>query len=514
MILSAHSPEVESRIQADLCVIGSGAGGSVVAAVAAEAGMRVVVLEAGGVVLPSTSNRREESMVPRLYWDAGARGTLDRAVRVHQGKGIGGSTLHNLNLCKRIPKPVLEGWQRTRKLDALGPSRWASLYKEVEETIGVRAIPQSEASRVNAVLRRGTDALGWRGGPLHDNRTGCVGSGFCELACSFDAKNNALKVFIVRAIEAGATVIHHARATDVNHRDGRVRGVTAIACDDDGRPNGRKIEIVTEHVCVSASATATAALLLHSRVPHPNDAIGATLRLHPAVVAVGDFDEEVAAWRGVPQTWECTELLDFDASEKGQTGLPGDGRMWIVPATAHPMAAATMIPGVGDAHRSWMERFAHLAAFTAMLHDRTRGQVAADGDGGPQIDYWPDAPDRRALMQGLAATARLLFAAGARRVIVPGRLGIELTSASQCAELGTKRLQRHAIEVAAVHPMGSIVMDDDPRLGAAASTGRVHGVEGLWVADGSLFPTSIGVPPQLSIYALGLHVGRHLASAG
>ena len=115
-------------LQADLCIVGSGAGGSMVAMIAAEAGMKVIVLEAGAFVTPAQMTQTEDEMLPKLFWESGSRATQDRSVFIHQGRGIGGSTLHNINLCKRIPLPILEQWQKERKLEQLSLQTWEQLY--------------------------------------------------------------------------------------------------------------------------------------------------------------------------------------------------------------------------------------------------------------------------------------------------------------------------------------------------------------------------------------------------
>ncbi len=227
--------------------------------------------------------------------------------------------------------------------------------------------------------------------------------------------------------------------------------------------------------------------------------------MHPAVIAAGDFDEPVRAWEGIPQTYECSEHLDF---EEGS-----NRRLWIIPAFGHPMGVATMLPGHGEAHAALMGRFEHMAVLAAMLHDRTPGEVEANGDFDVTMRYEPVAEDRAQLAQGLVHTARLLFAAGARRVIVPTHRVKILTSPGEVDALARTPIDAGTLSLTAVHPMGSVPMGDDPARAAVDSRGKHHHVEGLYVADGSLFPTSIGVPPQLSIYAMGLHVGRAIAAA-
>jgi len=259
----------EGELSVDLCVVGSGAGGAMVAMVAAEAGMRVVVLEAGEFVTPDDMTQREEQMLPKLYWDGGGRTSADRQVHIHQGKGVGGSTLHNLNLCKRIDPSILSAWRRDRGLAHLPLETWDKLYGEVESLLSVTQVPPDLRNAPNKLLQAACERLGWRWAALSHNRSGCVGSGFCALGCAFDAKNNAAKVALPRAIHAGAQVLTRCQAVTVEHDGERVTGVLARAIDAvSGRPTGR-IRIKAATVCLSASATGTAALLQRSRVPDP-----------------------------------------------------------------------------------------------------------------------------------------------------------------------------------------------------------------------------------------------------
>jgi choline dehydrogenase-like flavoprotein len=501
VIHDATTLTLPGRLKADLCVIGSGPGGATAAALAAEAGLRVVVLEAGSLITPARSTQREEQMLPSLLWDAGARTTRDRAVRVVQGRGVGGSSLHNLNLCKRAPGHIRDAWARDARLAHLS---WDPLYAEVEQLLEVSEVPAALRSRPNRLLQQGCEALGWRGGPLRHNRTGCVQSGFCELGCAYDAKNNALKRFIPRVVGAGGVVLARAQATRVLHRAGRVHAVEAVARVPESGEILGTLTIEAPRVCVSASATGTPALLLRSAIPDPTGRTGRGLHIHPAVLVAGDFDAPVEAWRGIPQSYECTEWLDLEHET---------ARTWIVPAFGHPMAVAAMIPGHGAEHAQVMARFAHLSALTAMLHDHTAGRVTPHGELDLRVDYWPEAADRAELARGLSRCARLLLAAGARHVLVPGEPVRTIRTPAEADALAGLDIQRGDLDISAVHPMGGVPMDDDPRHGVVDSRGRHHHLDGLWVADGSLIPTSIGVPPQLTIYALGLHVGRHLAKS-
>lgn len=467
--LASPVPAGIAELNADLCVVGSGPGGAAAAAMAAEAGLSTIILEAGELVTPAQVTQREEQMLPRLFWQAGARATSDGGVRIHQGKGVGGSSLHNLNLCKRLPVELQRAWALERGLQRLTPERWSSLFDEVESLLRVSEVPDDRVSRHNALLDDARRKLGWAGGRLRHNRSGCKASGFCALGCAYDAKNNALKVFITRAVTAGALLLPRTQAVRVLHAGGRAVGVEAIG------PDGRRLIVRSPRICLAASATGTAALLLRSDIPAPAGAVGDTLRIHPAAVACARMPSEVRAWEGIPQSIEVTEF---------------EGRgVWLVPVFAHPMSFAALCPGQGKAHRTIMAGYDHLAAVTAMVHDTGAGQVRPDGDLGLRITYEPTPADRAALKFGLERATELLVAAG----------GVPLDAGGLA-------------DLTAVHPVGTVPMGADPAVAAVGDDGAHHQLGGLWVSDGSLMPSAPGVPPQITIYALGMHVGRAIAA--
>jgi|MDTC01.3.fsa_nt_gb choline dehydrogenase-like flavoprotein len=506
MIFDTSELSMPLRLKTDLCVVGTGPGGSMVAREAARAGLRVTMLEAGGFWTPADMTQREEEMFPKLFWEAGGRTNSERSVKIHQGKGVGGSSLHNLNLCKRIPPSILSKWVRERGLEFLEVEQWDALYEEVEALLEISTVPASVRNRHNSLLERACGELGWSGGGLQHNRTGCIGSGFCEVGCAYDAKNNALKKVLPEAIERGSQVLTYCQATRLDIEDGRLVGVFAQALKAQSQQPFGEVYIETNAVALCASATGTPAILQRSDIPDPGGETGSSLRVHPAVVVAGDFEDPVRAWQGIPQSYECTEFLDFEESSNEESH-----RLWIVPAFAHPVGTATMLPGMGDFHGDQMSRYAHLAILTAMLHDETQGSVQPRGDLGVEIDYWPNQADCRELSLGLWACTKLLFAAGARSVLIPNDPTLMIRRGEDYSHLLDFEIRRGALELTAVHPMASVPMGDDPSVAAVSSSGKHHHVEGVWVADASLFPTSIGVPPQLSTYALGLHVGRGIA---
>jgi choline dehydrogenase-like flavoprotein len=484
-------------LEVDAVVVGTGAGGSIALRELARAGLDAVALEEGPHSTSADFDQREDHMLPRLFQEAAGRMTEDLAIHVLQGRGVGGSTVHNTNLCKRVPDEILALWADRYGVANASAAELGPSFEAIERDLSVSEITAADRNANNDVLKRGCEALGWRGGPLRHNRSGCQKSGFCELGCAYDAKQNALKVVLPQAVEAGARVYSDVKVTRIAHDGTRASGVEGVALDAEGLPHAH-VSVRARLVVLAASAVGSASLALRSGLPDPQRQLGRGLRLHPGAVVAGRFGDRIEGWRGIPQSYECTEFLSH---EEG-----ADRRVWIVPAFAHPIGAAAMLPGFGADHMAAMRTYSNIAVLSAMVHDETSGEVRAGDDGRPILAYAMTDADRKQLARGLASCARLLFAAGALEVTVPAVVPLRASSVAELDALDFSRLGPHWAPLTAVHPMGTMRMGEDPRTSVVKSTGEHHQVRGLFVADGSLFPTSIGVPPQLGIYAFALHL--------
>jgi choline dehydrogenase-like flavoprotein len=281
----------------------------------------------------------------------------------------------------------------------------------------------------------------------------------------------------------------------VTFANGAVTGIEGAA--KDGSPVTARARVVV----LAGSAIGSAAIAKRSALPDPYATLGTGLRMHPGAVVAGTFDETIDGHHGIPQSFECTEMLSFEEGSERRT--------WIVPAFAHPVGTAATLPGFGASHMRAMRDYRRLAVLTAMLHDETSGEVDVDDAGDPVIRYRLIERDRAALARGLVACARLLFAAGAREVTIPAIPPVRLSSARELDALDTSFVRPHGVPMSAVHPMGTMRMGEDPRSSVVHSTGEHHQVRGLFVLDGSLFPTSLGGPPQISIYAFAHHLAPH-----
>lgn len=502
MIIRGRELSGEHRHEADVVIVGTGAGGGMAFRELALQGLRVIALEEGAYLVPRDFNQREDDMLSLLFQEGGARSTRDLSIRVLMGRGVGGSTVHNTNLCKRTPPEILDEWERDYQVSGCTERDLRPVFEEVERLLSVSEIPEHQRNLNNRLLERGVKALGWRGGPLSHNRIGCVGSGFCELGCAYDAKQNTSKVLVPAALATGnATLIADAKATKIVHEKGRVSGVSAALLDAKGKVIGN-LQVDAKVVVLAGAAVGSAALALASSLPDPHDQLGRGLRIHPGGVVAGVFDERVDGVYGIPQSYECTEFLDFS---------PGsDKRVWITTAFAHPIGAAAIMPGFGASHMSLMRKYAHIGVLTAMVHDETSGRVRLAKDGAPILDYKMLPSDCEQLALGLRKAAEILFAAGAREVILPAISPVRMKKPAEVEAITSEITRPHEIPLTAVHPMGTMRLGDDPKRAVVKSTGEHHQLDGLFVLDGSLFPTSLGGPPQISIYTFSKHLSRYV----
>lgn len=491
------------RESADVVVIGTGAGGSMALYELARRGLRCIAIERGSMIGPAEMNQLEDRMIPHLFAESGARATVDRTVNILQGQGVGGSTLHNTNLCKRAPAPIIARWRDELglALDGLEDD-----YAAVEAMLKVRTVPEDRVNANNHILARGIEALGYRGGRLSENRDDrCQQSGFCELGCAYNGKTNAFRMLIPPAVEAGATVLTDARVDRIEHDGAQATSVRGRLFDPTrNRPIG-EFMISARAVVLAGSATGSAALHIASGLPDPHGRAGVGLHLHPGAAVLGLHDDPVEGWRGVPQSVECTEFLDFD---------PGAAhRVWIVSGFAHPAGAAALLPGFGPSHAALMRQYARASVAIAMVHDETEGRVSPGEGDNLRIRYAMNDDDRAQVALGLRETARLLLAGGARRVVVPLNPPIVVETERDIEQLTVDLIRPCSPTFTAVHPMSTMRMSASPEDGVVDESGRHHFIDNLWIADGSLLPTSIGGPPQVTIYTLGRRVGRAVADA-
>jgi choline dehydrogenase-like flavoprotein len=479
---------VSERIEtADACVIGTGAGGGPVAALLAEAGLRVVILEEGDWHEPAAMTARPREMMGRLYRDGGQTATVgDPPIVLPLGRGVGGTTLVNSGTCFRTPQKVLERWRSDFGLDLDLEEEFAL----VEEAIGVREVPAQLAGRNALLVKEGADRLGVSAGFLQRNARGCIGSGVCAFGCPTGAKQHAGQVWIPRAQEAGARTFTGATAQRILVENGRACEVLARTT------GGGRIRVRAGKVIVAAGALLTPLLLRRNGLGAGSGQLGRNLSIHPASAARAVFDEIVDPWAGVPQSVYVDELADEGIMLEGIAGPPDQGAM--------------STPRTGAEHRDLMLAARRTASFGVMVSDTARGTVGR-ALGRMVVRYDLHAADAERFRRGFELLSRIFFTAGAREVVVP-IAGVPTLRDGDVSPLQGLRVRPRQISAMAFHPLGTARAGADPAASVVDPQLQVHGVDGLYVADGSVIPSSLGVNPQITIMALAARLARSLSA--
>jgi choline dehydrogenase-like flavoprotein len=487
---SAESPSV---VTADAVVVGSGAGGAMVARSLARAGLEVVVLEEGRRW--TVEEFRTTHPIERyagLYRGAGATIALGRpSVVLPVGRAVGGTTVVNSGTCFRPPLAVQRRWRDEFGLGLADPDRLAGHLDDVEYTLQVAPVPRQIMGRNGRLLLDSATSLGWRAAPIPRNAPGCEGCCQCAIGCPRNAKFGVHLNALPQACAAGARITSSARVQRVLHQDGRARGVRAR------RPDGTALDVLADTIIIAAGATETPGLLRRSGIgAHPR--LGRNLALHPATMLAGRFDDDVVAWRGVLQSAAVHEFHE--------------SRGVLIEATSTPPGMGSMVfPGYGAELLGWLNRAPQIATFGAMVADRGAGSVLSVR-GETVVRYNIDRADIAKLLVALEAMGRLLFAAGAVELLtgLPGAATVTSLPALQEVLRGCNPRSLH---LAAFHPTGTAAAGADEQLCPVDQTGRLRGIDGVWVADASILPSSPEVNPQLSIMALALGVADELVCA-
>ena len=493
-------------VRAEICVVGTGAGGAVAAARLAELGHDVVLLEEGSWWDPADFSERESEMVPRLYADGGTRATADLSVSILQGRAVGGSALVNWLIMLRTPDWVLDEWQREHAAEGMSATEMGDVFDLIEAETHARCVPPDAHSPINQALLDGALRLGWRARGAKVNAMGCVRAGTCGLGCRYDAKRGPAAVYVPRALAAGARLYADVRA-DRMEIIGRgttpTKRVHATVLDPAlGTPRGR-CTVEAPVVILAGGAVGTPALLLRSGLDGP--ATGRYLRLHPTSAVLGQFDREMSQSAGLPLTTLCDEFLHGD---------DGYG-FWIETPPLYPAIASAVLPGFGSAHRDWMTRFRQLGAMIVLVRDgadrtESNGDVRIDRHGRPVIRYRLGDRDRRTMLRGVAETARLQLATGAREVRTLHADGPVLRGEADLARLAGLRSGPNELALLSAHVNGTCRLGGDPRTSTCSPDGAVRGAAGVYVLDGSVLPTALGVNPQETIMAVATVLARRL----
>lgn len=487
--------------KATVVIIGTGAGGPAAAYELARAGVDVIMVEEGSWFPPEFyRDLKPVDAFKYLYRDfgmtaaLGRRLTKDPTIPFPLGKCVGGTTTVNSGTCFRTPEKLIDLWNRELGL-GIDLAALNATFDEVEQIVHAQPVPDEALGQNSRIFGRGSHKLGWGGQPLVRNADGCRGSGRCVFGCPSNAKRGTHLSYVPLALMHGARLYSDLRVERIIQKHGQITAVEGVILDrDKNRPKGQA-RIAADVVIVAAGAIGTPTLLQRNNIARGNPWLGENLRLHPGIRVCADFDEKVNGWKGVPQGYYVDRFWN-------ELGIMFEG-IFVPPGFAIPI-----LPGVGAELRRRFERYPNLAAFGAMVKDTSTGSVRPLGKNSHIIRYSMNDIDKTNLVNAVKRASEVFFAAGANEVY-PAIYGhAVLKSVDDVAKIDPKRVKTQHLEPMAFHPMGTARMAADRRLGVVDPQGKVYGTDNLYVADGSLFPTCLGVNPMESIMGFAHQIAR------
>jgi len=496
MIFTGKEITEDRRENADVCVIGSGAGGSVAAAELAEGGLDVVLLEEGGYYPSKEFNSNPSEMLPKLYRDGGASFILGSpGIAFSEGRCVGGGTVTNGALCWRLPDKVLKRWNWEHGLKDITPSELNPFFEKVEKSINVAHQKPESIAKGDYMFKEAAESLGYKVVNQNRNQKNCVGLNQCILGCPKDRKQSTLITYIPRALEKGTKLFADSRAIKIMKSNG-VFTVKANVLDRETAKPRRKLTVTSKLVVLACGAIQTPVLLIGSRLGNSSGQVGRNFYCHPNVKTLAFFDKDIYYWKGAHQAFKIVDFLD--------AGLI------IATGGVHPAIIAMTLPYFGRKHLEFMEQYNRMIGAGALIEDTTSGRVIRAPGGTPLMFYNIDKIGFERMRLGVALLSEIMFAAGARKILLPFLYLDEISSPDEIKKIYNPSIRPKQTESLTVHAMGTCRMGTDPARSVVNQWGESHDMKGLFIADASVIPTPIGVNPMLTIMALASRSAQYI----
>lgn len=489
------------ELDCDTVVIGSGSGGATVAATLAEAGERVVVLEEGPNLPGPQHGKLRPSESVRHAWRDGAMtlavGLGDSpSINVTAARMIGGSSAITGGVCFRAPDPVLEEWSKELGIEELGPSAMQRWFDTVGKDIHVEDVPESMRSKSTKLFAEGAAKLGYSMESMRRNTVGCNGCSRCNFGCPHGAKLSVDKTYLPRAVRAGAALFSDVLVERIRFKGTHAVGVEGSLLDGDHGEARTAVRVHCKRVVVSGGAMYSPMILQRSGIGRRSGALGKNLTLHPSFRVIARFKDPVRGWEGALQSATCRHFEH-------------EGMVFNSVFVPNGILAATM-PGFGKSHAKLREQIDHLAIFGGMIHDAGGGAVwKVPFRREPFLTYRMNAKDRALIPVLLRRMASIFFAAGAEEVFLPV-FGLDGVSKDKLDSVDLEHVHGRQIESSSQHPLGTCHMGSSPDRSVVDPNGKVWDTDNVYVADGSILPTSLGVNPQWTIMAMAMRIAQRL----
>ena len=482
--LGDHGRDIS--IEADVVVVGTGAGGAVAAKTLAEAGLEVVVLEAGPFVRPEEIDRNCGMGMSQILYEAGLRTMFGpTATPTIQGRCVGGSTLPNSAILFRIPDHVLDEWRDQHGVEGITNEVLASGYERVEKAARRKQARREQLGPKNLLFAKGAAAVGIDAEAFHLGKDGCKGCGECFPGCQIGAKYSTDLSHMPDAVRAGAQLYVRCRCDKVTTKGGNATGIEGTFIDGKGKKAGT-IKVRSRAVVLAGGVFGTPPILRKSRVATSSGMVGRNLHAHPGSAIFGLFEEDVNPWIGSTQGYGAF----IDDTLKIEV-------LWS------PLALmAVRMPGFGHVLQEHLARFKNIAVWDAVVRGTSTGRLLFGSGNNPSVWYHLNQRDTDVAVRGLRIVAEMFFAAGAKSLL-PGIYGLPTEMGPNDVKLlEPGKLKPSQITFAATHLFGTCRMGSDPATSVVNSMGETHDVRNLFIVDSSVMPNGTGVNPHEPIMAL------------
>jgi len=493
-------------ISCTVCIIGSGAGGATLAAQLTQQGHDVVMLEAGSNRYTKHFNMNESEAFTHLYQEGGLRATEDLSISILQGATLGGSTTINWTTCFRTPSRILSIWRKRFGLHKFTDEYLQPYFEKVEKRLNIQPWSEASANENNKVIVNGAKALDWEYSVLRRNVKACANSGYCGMGCPVGAKQGMLLTTIPDALNAGMRLYCNTHALHLNSSNTQVERVVAEVVDPrTNKATGVRINVKAKIVVSSCGAINGPALFLRSGLNNKN-IIGKRTFLHPVIGVAAEFEKPIKGFYGAPQSISSHQFIDRGQDKIGY---------FIEVAPTHPILASTAASSFGANQQLFMKKLSNLSFLIAIHADGIHpedsgGSVSLRPSGRPKISYPVSPLLQEAFSHSHTSLAKIALAAGAKNCHTMHVQGSLIESNNDIAKLQQQEYGALKHGIFSAHQMGGLPMGKDPNISIVNPKFRHHTLENLYVVDGSIFPTALGVNPSQTIYTLALIASENI----
>jgi choline dehydrogenase-like flavoprotein len=481
---------------ADAVVVGSGAGGAPMAYHLAYAGMKVILLEEGNHHQPAAFNRDIWKAAEQMYRDKAAFFTIGAPpIPLPLGRTLGGTTVINSGTCFRLPEKVFNKWKREYGLSGFEYQELLPVFDYLEQYLNVTDTPFELMGAHNKLFYEGAKKIGLSPKPIKRNQRNCRGAGLCVFGCPNQAKLSMEQSFIPDASAQGALIITNARVEKILTQHKAATGVEGNFLNAERKPLGT-FSIHAPVVILCCGAIFTPYLLLKNKLANSSGQVGKNLRIHPAAKVIAFFDEDIKSWQGVPQA--------LYVDDYAQEGIMFEG--FFLP----PSFLSIALPASGHLLKAYMAQYNKMAGFGIMVTDTSHGRIRLGPADTPLVFYNLNEEDTRKFVKGIEIACRIFFEAGAKKILTPIHGMPPFINIEQLKMLYARKIKPTDLELSAFHPLGTCRMGDNPKLSVVNASQETHDIKGLFIADASVFPSGLGVNPQISIMSFSIRTAQYI----